>query len=155
MRSGAVGLVCWICSGCVSEQVVSVVGEAGLIRWSSTVFFTGSPPEDWSEAIFVAGQPYTFRAERTDAGRLALVDSAVLEQFVGDSAEQALAGLEEAGARASSDIPDVVVTFPEPGDFFLLGTANDEVVDATTISVRSDRVEVADGVVYGDPSGRW
>jgi hypothetical protein len=135
--------------------VVSVVGEAGLIRWSTTVFFTGSPPEEWSEAIFVAGQPYTLRAERTDAGRLALVESAVLEQSVGESAEQPLAGLEETEGASASDLPDVVVTFPGPGDFFLLATADEEVVDATTISVQSGRVEVADGVVYGDPSGRW
>lgn len=135
---------------------MAVLGEAGLIAWSTTVYYTGAAPSGWEDARFVTGQPYTITAVLTDDGAAVVDAPELLVHRLRTAADDDAGTVELEGGVSSAGIPSVVATPADSGTLYLEAASSTGVVDVVALTVSAGRVQVDDGLVYGvDADGRW
>jgi len=149
----SVGLIAL--SGCVSEQSVAILGEAGLIAWSTTVYYTGDAPTGWEDASFATHQPYTITAVLTDTGTSSILEPHTVTHRLRDADGADAGEVEHLEDLSSSGIPSFRAVPGHAGTIYIEATYQDEVVDVAALTVIAGRVQVDDGVVYGPDDGRW
>jgi hypothetical protein len=155
MRPFFAGICVWCAAGCASEQTVAVLGEAGLVAWSTTVYYSGDAPSSWAEAAFAAGDSYTLTAVLTDDGTSSILAPDTITHRLRFADGESAGTVEHREEWSSAGIPIVDAEPTTAGTAYLEALYQGEVVDVVAMTVIAGRVQVDDGVVYGVDDGRW